>query len=289
MRRRVAAPAIAMTMVCAYLSIASASPAPARPIPRQPSAVTIETLRSAEVPANCRLPAQRLVGGATTKGGPGGGYLLFTRFNGSRNYEFGDFAQRGYQQALAVYGCTAGGVSWPDVLVLIGSRGSLLGSFDLANLNGGHEHADVNEFVVMGNSVVVYWMEYEGAGFETKSHVSLAAYYHGRLTVSEWSPPPVQIASTTEATNVVVQLLERASRSDKSVLNVFGTLNALQLFPPQFLPKLNPVDCTGTATNGYRCFVGFVQDSPTSLTILFTPISSASNRFAISVVDESTD
>jgi hypothetical protein len=71
--------------------------------------VTMATLRTAEVPADCRLPAQRLVNGKTTHGFPGGGQII----TDAAKVGFADLAGLGYNQALTENGCSAGGVSWP--------------------------------------------------------------------------------------------------------------------------------------------------------------------------------
>lgn len=73
--------------------------------------VSATTLKTAEVPADCQLPAQRLRNNKTTQGSPGQGSLVHT-------VGYGDLARLGYKQALTAYLCSAGGVSWPEDLVL---------------------------------------------------------------------------------------------------------------------------------------------------------------------------
>ena len=67
----------------------------------QAEQVTASTLRSAEVPADCRLPAQRLKNGRTTEGSPGGGSLVDV-------VAYGDLAGAGLQ-AGAHRVCVHGG------------------------------------------------------------------------------------------------------------------------------------------------------------------------------------
>ena len=106
-------------------------PASARTVDVYPTIQTVSaaTLRSAEVPADCHLPAQRLKNNATTLGSPGSGSLVDP-------VGYADFAGLGYKQVLAVYLCNAGGVAWPEVLVLVGSGGKLFASLDLGSLVG---------------------------------------------------------------------------------------------------------------------------------------------------------
>ena len=141
--------------------------------------VTAATLRTAEVPADCRLPAQRLVDGKTTQGSPGGGSIN----TGPEKVGFADFAGLGYKQALTEYGCGAGGVGWPETLVLIGAGGKLLSSFGLSQL-AAVEHSNVTKVSVSGNAAGVAWDSYEGAGFEMVHHQAQVTYSNGQLVVT---------------------------------------------------------------------------------------------------------
>lgn len=119
--------------------------------------VNANTLKSAQVPADCRLPAQRLQNNQTTQGGPSSGSLVTT-------VGYADFAGRAYKQALTAYACTAGGVSWPEDLVLIGTGGKLLASLNLG-MWVSSEHSDLMSVSASGNTAKITWDTYEGAGF----------------------------------------------------------------------------------------------------------------------------
>lgn len=146
---------------------------------QQSATVGRSTLLSAEVPANCKLPRQRLVRGKTQLGSPGGGAMRL------QTVAYGDLANLGYHQALSVYQCTAGGVSWPNTIVLIGSGGDLLGSFDLGDI-GQNEHAEVEHVTIDHGKATVSWSSYEGAGdIDWVDHVSEVTFDRGGLSVRD--------------------------------------------------------------------------------------------------------
>jgi hypothetical protein len=153
-------------------------------------AVTASTLRTAQVPAYCRLPAQRLVNGATTKGSPGGGSIATK----APLVGYADFTGAGYKQALTEYGCSAGGVSWPEVLVLIGAGGRLLSSYELGKRDR-QEHSNVRSVTASGNSAAVDWDSYEGAGFYFVHHRATVRYSDGKLVldnqIDQYTPAAV--------------------------------------------------------------------------------------------------
>lgn len=150
------------------------TPTPARPAVAD---VTLATLTTAEVPANCELPAQRLVNGKTTKGSPGEGGLVLDQ----GRYAFVDLAGLGYKQGLVAYGCNAGGVGWPEHLLLIGDGGRLLASYDLGKVDK-KQHATVTG-ITAGNPVRMRWSAYEGAGFDIVDHDSTVTFSGGKLQV----------------------------------------------------------------------------------------------------------
>lgn len=141
-------------------------------------------LLTAEVPSYCEMPRQRLVAGKTTKGSSGIGGIQVAAFDGTPTIAYADFAKLGFRQALTVYGCTAGGVAWPDVLILVGAKGKLLASFPLDRINNNREHAAISSITVTGTQATVRWTEYEGAGFDVADHVSRVSYRKGRLVVA---------------------------------------------------------------------------------------------------------
>lgn len=138
--------------------------------------VTAATLQTAEVPADCRLPAQRLVNNATTEGSPGGGSLTGV-------VAYGDLAGLGYNQALTAYGCSAGGVSWPQDLVLIGSGGKLLAHLNLGDLRPTDEHTDLGTVSISGGRAHITFTSYQGAAFDVVDQSATVTYQAGKLVI----------------------------------------------------------------------------------------------------------
>ncbi|WP_052590427.1 serine/threonine-protein kinase [Luteipulveratus mongoliensis] len=158
---------------------------------KPPADVTPATLQTAQVPAACQATAQRLVGGKAPK--PFGGGLGQV----SDKVVFTDLAGLGYKQGLFAYDCSAGGVGWPQVLVLTGDGGKLLGSVDLKTVNHQKEHANVDTLTVSGGKVLMTWKEYDGASFEMVSHNSEVRWAAGKLTVVDTSAPPASSPTPT--------------------------------------------------------------------------------------------
>lgn len=147
--------------------------------PRAPADVTAADLLTAEVPAYCDAPAQRLVEGRAVQFEQGEGALRTTAIAPL----FHDFAGLGYQQALSVYECNAGGVGWPAVLLVTGAGGELLGHVLLGEV-GAQEHASVQELTRSGDQVLVTWSSYDGAGFKVRQLRSLLGFSGGQVQLT---------------------------------------------------------------------------------------------------------
>lgn len=137
-------------------------------------AVTVADVRgSAQVPAYCRMPAQTLTNGVTSdKYKPREGWLKVD----DPAPVLADLDSDGSQELVARYLCTAGGVAWPEVLVIYGPGGTLKGSLELGEY-GQQEHAEVLSWQASGQAVELRWRSYEGAASDFH-------YYRSRLTMS---------------------------------------------------------------------------------------------------------
>lgn len=132
----------------------------------------------AAIPSVCKLPAGDLVFGrtpwiATSLGGAsladniGKQVPLSPQSNGT----------------LALLNCSAGGVGWPQTLVLYGPGSKLLSHLDLSTVQypghtGSWEHIQVERIDVDGNEVGISLRSYEGAGYEIRT-------WRGRLHIAE--------------------------------------------------------------------------------------------------------
>ena len=126
-------------------------------------------LANVRVPAYCRMPAQRLHDNKTAaKYLPKQGGIEFTYVAAPILVH----VRHSGTQLLAQYGCTAGGVSWPEVLVLYSKGNHLIASLRLERY-AKTEHSQVDSWhAASGHKVVVNWTSYEGAGFEIRHHHS---------------------------------------------------------------------------------------------------------------------
>ena len=74
---------------------------------------------------------------------------------------FADLTGDGTQDAAAVVYCSAGGVSWPDTVVLYAPGPRLLGAADFYTVHVA-EHASVASMAAENGDVRVTWSTYEG-------------------------------------------------------------------------------------------------------------------------------
>jgi hypothetical protein len=81
---------------------------------------------------------------------------------------------------VAQYTCTAGGVSWPAVLVVYDRTNRLVASLDLRRVSH-TEHAEVVGWSAAGRTVRVRWRSYEGCCFQVRHHRSVLVLRHGHL------------------------------------------------------------------------------------------------------------
>ena len=108
--------------------------------------------------------------------------------------QFADVAGRGYRQAVSHYGCTAGGVGWPPLVILTGQGGKLLGHVDLADL-ATRAHGDrglVQDLDVSRDRVTVRWSSTSGCCTAYAEHRTVLAWRTSRLvvesdTITKWS------------------------------------------------------------------------------------------------------
>lgn len=147
----------------------------------RPEGVTRSTFKTAEVPAYCaNVPAQRLKGGTTTKGGPGQGWI-----DGGAPAAFLDLGHLGYKQGVATYQCTAGGVGWPGIVLVVGAGGKFLHSYKLEKLQLFGDRTGTTAVKSDGDSVVVSWSDHVGAGGLETQHRTTFRLADGELHPSD--------------------------------------------------------------------------------------------------------
>lgn len=85
--------------------------------------------------------------------------------------------------AMVPIRCSAGGVDWPETLVLYTSTGRILAHTDLGRF-GYQEHASVTALTLRGDRARVHWRSYDGAGFSVHDRAATFTLRHGELAAS---------------------------------------------------------------------------------------------------------
>jgi pimeloyl-ACP methyl ester carboxylesterase len=138
-------------------------------------------LLSAPVPAYCQHAAGRLVNGRlplkrTADGGDVGFATVLRGFGDEKVSGFNiqpliiDLTADGTRELAGVLSCSAGGVTWPDMVLTYSSsfKGPiLLGSLSLGDVTA-HEHSDVTSLRVNGGRLTVKWTSYDGCCIEPR-------------------------------------------------------------------------------------------------------------------------
>jgi len=81
-----------------------------------------------------------------------------------------DLTGDGGIDTVAAFLCSAGGVSWPNVIAVYGPGTVLLGSVDLGDYVEA-EHSDVTSMKADGNTIRLKWTSYDGCCFDEKDWV----------------------------------------------------------------------------------------------------------------------
>ncbi len=212
-----AGPAAASTATSA-MTPGSSSPAPSA-VPTQaptalptltpnatvPPSATVAELAGATVPATCDMPAQQLAGGRTlAKYAPREGTI------DTKTALVVDLDGDGAAEVVARYDCGAGGVGWPQWLLIYSHGPVLRGAVDLGAY-GKQEHANVDRWSASGGIVSLTWSSYEGAGFEFNHHTSRLAMAGGKVTFADTKPV---LNESREAEALVKKFLNAAVAKD---------------------------------------------------------------------------
>ncbi|MCA1601708.1 MAG: hypothetical protein LC776_08730, partial [Acidobacteria bacterium] len=155
------------------ISISTPPPAVPSPSPPSPSPNKASHLREriiqlyrAPVPSLCDHPAGTLVDGSLPGISEVDGYVALRAKQSPQQAEnlvsFGDLTGDGSIDAAAVFGCSQGGVDWPNKIVLYSPGPKLLGSVDLKEITPA-EHSDVDRISIEGGDALLKWKSYEGA------------------------------------------------------------------------------------------------------------------------------
>jgi hypothetical protein len=165
-----------VTFIVAGLGVAI-FPAGATSAPKR--AMTISDLPHSVVPGNCAMPRQRLSHNHTARRYlPKQGWINLVR-PGKPIYAH---LRPASTNVVATYGCTAGGVGWPQMIVAYSHDGRLIDGLDLYRI-GHQEHAEVTGWRAVGHSVRLHWISYEGCCYHKHRYSSRLTLSQGQLVL----------------------------------------------------------------------------------------------------------
>ena len=155
---------------------------------------SIDQLRNAPIPASCGHAATRLDGYSKDFGvdadGADRGFAALVR----RKADFGRLKGVPGKVAAVPMVCSAGGVSWPQFVLLYGAHQQLLGHVDLGNMHAAQEHEDVLRIHFAHKRIHVRWRGYEGAGSTFTTFTGVIGWKHGHRTWSHTGPLTIDYA-----------------------------------------------------------------------------------------------
>lgn len=174
---------VTTALVAVGLMIVGGSPASAASV----GITSITQLRNAPIPASCQHKAAHLRNFNATWGMNGSASL------DRRHAVFVALGGNATKYAVVPLDCNAGGVEWPQLLLVYGAGPRLVGYVELP---GGQEHSDVTAMTASKRSAIVRWESYEGAGFGTTTHRSTLTLTSGKVVLRQ--PGPLTVDFTTD-------------------------------------------------------------------------------------------
>ncbi|MBO3746108.1 hypothetical protein J5X84_08535 [Streptosporangiaceae bacterium NEAU-GS5] len=155
----------------------------------RPQPLKIRDLLRAPVPASCRHKAGRLVAGHLPlrhpKGGADPGFATVLRSHGSHflvKPVLADLTHDGKSELSGVLLCSAGGVTWPE-LVMVYERGpKLLGFVNLGDVTKA-EHSDVTSMSAKHGDLRLTWKSYDGCCFQVHKHSATVHWTGSKLVM----------------------------------------------------------------------------------------------------------
>lgn len=167
-------------------------------------------LLAVRVPADCEHPAGRLSNGRLPLSGDNSGFAMTWDATTKKFVAtplLTDLTGDGARELVGVMLCSAGGVTWPEtVLVYTPSADGpqLLGSVNLGELTP-HEHADVDSLKTVPGGVLVTWHSYEGCCFMRQDWTATLRTRDGTVAlvnVAEKAPGRLSDTATIAADGV---------------------------------------------------------------------------------------
>jgi hypothetical protein len=146
-------------------------------------------LLGAPIPALCQHDAGRLKAGRLPlprpRNGPDPGFASVLQDNTNKfliQPVITDLSGDGIPELSGVLMCSAGGVSWPDVILVYSTGPKLLGYLDLGSVTS-EEHSDVESMTASGQGLHLTWRSYEGCCFHGRIHTGMVHWDGTRVRI----------------------------------------------------------------------------------------------------------
>ena len=157
--------------------------------------VNLRQLRGpAAVPASCGHPATLVRNGTRDFGIDGYASLTLRRNDFQAGPVFADLTGDGLREGAVVFGCSAGGVSWPDSLLIYTNGPELVAAFSLSEQPSTQMHATISRLELRGSTIQLHWTSYEGAGFNPRYLTGTVRLGGGVFRLFDVRPDPARFA-----------------------------------------------------------------------------------------------
>lgn len=218
-----------------------------------------QVMASAPVPAYCDMPAQTLTGGKTDASlKPKLGELITDDPAPVQADIDGD----GAQELVVRYLCSAGGVTWPEIILVYGPGPTLRGHVKLGDI-AQTEHATVTKWSNGTSGFGVWWTSYEGAGSDMvfrHSSLSLSSMKTGAaLSDVEEKKTDRQLAA-----KLVNDFLAAAVKGDTKTMSSLAKPAALKEFTNYGDDWRTPSTCKMPADGPLACEISIGSGPPAS-------------------------
>ena len=156
--------------------------------------VTIRQLRGpVEVPASCQHEATTISNGQADFGRDGYVQLGLDRTEDRPGPVFADFDGDGLKEAAVVMDCSAGGVNWPNWLLVYGNGPELVGAVYLGDDPSAQEHAEIQDVAWSGSGLDLSWISYEGAFSNPRYRQGTIKHDGDDYVLTDVAPDPADI------------------------------------------------------------------------------------------------
>lgn len=241
----------ALLTVCLALALvvlpAATAQAKARP-------VRAKDLLSAPIPAACTHPAGRLKNGSLPGLGPSEGFATID-ITGRTTVPpaIGDVTGDGVADAVAMLHCSAGGVDWPQILLLYTSGTKLLASVDLSNLTPA-EHAAPVLLRISKRAVIVEWQTHDGCCSNSRFWGATFRWQPGKL-LAKGLHRATPAGGSAGAAKVAKAWFDARRRGDVRTARGYEAREynvpaGSAVVPTKSTPPVKSFTCRGSTTNG---------------------------------------